>query len=205
MIIYYNDYLYGFNITTINNKALVDECLQIEDYLIRAFPSNLKEGWYGTKSTALHKKYNLFSFPCRELILLYESMVENISPLLDVDRGYMLKSWLNVYREGDSIKPHTHWPSSEQAWHGFYCANVGIDQSKTIYSIPNAPTDIEVPSVNGLLVVGKSDNDRHHTSVWEDSTQPRITLAFDIVPIDSVIRSHSHSGFSLNHFIPFKS
>ena len=202
MITYYTDYLYGFNITTINNKALVDECLQIEDYLIRAFPENVELGFYGNKSSALNLKYNLFSFPCRELILLYESMVENISPLLDVDRGYMLKSWLNVYREGDSIKPHTHWPSSEQAWHGFYCANVGIDQSKTIYSIPNAPTDIEVPSVNGLLVVGKSDNDRHSSSVWEDSTQPRITLAFDIVPIDTILQKNH---FRLNHFIPFKS
>jgi hypothetical protein len=199
---YYTDYLYGFNITTINNKALVDECLQIEDYLIRAFPKDIELGFYGNKASSLNLNYNLFSFPCRELIILYKSMVENISPLLDTDRGYMLKSWMNVYREGEWVKPHGHWESQYEVWHGFYCANVGVNESKTTYSIPNSHTDIEVPSVNGLLVVGKSDNDRHSSSVWTDPTHPRITLAFDIVPIDSILQKNH---FRLNHFIPFKS
>jgi hypothetical protein len=198
MITYHSDYLYSFELSNIDNTKLTNNCIEIEKYLLKNF-GNVDENWYGNKSSALNQKYNLFTFPYQELIKLYKAMVEHISPLLDTNRGYVIKSWMNLYRKGQNVKKHSHWGKKYNAWHGFYCVNVGKNSSYTTYKISGVSSDIIVPSVNGKLVIGKSENDEHFSSVWQDESSPRITLAFDIVPIDST------DNFPLNQFIPFKS
>ena len=47
------------------------------------------------------------------------------------------------------------------------------------------------------MVVGKSENDRHRSSIWNEEHRPRITIAFDIVPIESV-----DDPLEANYFIP---
>lgn len=202
MTVYHPDYLYGFTLDTIDNELLTQDCLTIERHLDFLFPENPEKykGQYGNKTSALNRHYNLFSFPSRELGKLYKAMVEAITPLLPLDSGYMLKSWMNVFQEGEQILPHGHWHSRFRVWHGFYCANVVLDQSATTYTIPGCEQAVVVPSYNGLLVVGKSDGDKHSSSIWRDATQPRITLAFDIIPIQSI---QSDGNFTLNHYIPF--
>jgi hypothetical protein len=200
MITYHLDYLYSFELSNIDNTKLTNNCIEIEKDLLKIF-GNVDDNWYGNKSSALNQKYNLFTFPHQELIKLYKAMVEHISPLLDTNRGYVIKSWMNLYRKGQNVKWHSHWPKEYNVWHGFYCVNVGNDSSHTIYKIPGVVSDIIVPSINGRLVVGKSENDKHSSSIWQDESSPRITLAFDIIPIDTLI----NDKLILNHFIPFKS
>ena len=56
---------------------------------------------------------------------------------------------------------------------------------------------VKIESKDNLLVIGKSDNDKHRSSVWNQDT-PRITIAFDILPVSSIYKEFN----TLNHWIP---
>lgn len=178
-----DDYLYSFNTTNIDNISLYKKCLAIEKVIFNTTPA-VPKGVYGNQSTARHNYYNIFTFPVTEINQLYKHIVDNINPILDKNTNYVLKGWLNVYRTGENIDWHDHWPANAKVWHGFYCVGVEEQPSATLYKIPNIP-EIEVPSKDGLLVVGKSENDLHKSTVWTGK-KPRITIAFDIVPIPSI-------------------
>jgi hypothetical protein len=214
MITFSKDYLYGFQTNNINNSILMQRCFNIEKYLIEKFSRDFAamnshniKGFGGSKTTDIHDRYNIFMFPVPELYQLYETLRIKINPLLDYNRAYTLKAWLNVYRAGQNIKPHGHWPPEFEAWHGFYCVNVGENTSSTTYKIPKVKKEIVVPSVNGLIVIGRSDDDRHWSSVWKDKNQPRITIAFDIVPVDKFVPEELNGDFESSFYnkpIPFK-
>ena len=199
-----DDYLYGFQLDSIDNQALFDKCLVMEDIIIKT-TSPAEKGWYGNLTSAKNQEYNLFTFPVKELHQLYQEIVKNISTLLDKDTSYVLKSWMNVYRKGDKVSWHAHWPPECKVWHGFYCVNVGKNESATNYKIPGIKEIINVPSIDGLLVVGKSDDDRHSSTEWQGD-KPRITLAFDIIPMWAANPNENTHMYdlSLYHYIPFK-
>jgi hypothetical protein len=199
-----DDYLYSFQLDNIDNETLFNKCLVIENIIIQTTPP-AEKGWYGNLTSAKNQCYNLFTFPVKELNQLYDAMVKNITPLLDKDTSYVLKSWMNVYRKGDKVSWHQHWPPECKVWHGFYCVNVGENESATNYKIPNIKEIINVPSVDGLLVVGKSDDDKHSSTEWQGD-KPRITLAFDIVPMYSANPNESTTMYDMHlyHYMPFK-
>lgn len=196
IINYQKNYLYGIKLNSINNNKLVKECLDIEKFLLSTLP-NIEVGWHGCLTTAHHSKYNLFTFPSKELNILYHEIVKNVSPLLDDKTSYMIKSWMNIFRKGQKVDWHDHWDYTKKVWHGFYCVQVG--KSFTDYKIPNIKKIIKVISKKGLLVFGKSEGDKHRSSEWKEDTYPRITLAFDIIPIESI-----DNKYQVNHYIPFK-
>jgi hypothetical protein len=196
MKVYHEDYLYGFNLASINNDKLVEFCLEVEQFLLENLPP-VEPGWYGSVASAHNMSYNLLTFPNKELNKLYHAIQENVIPLLDTNTTYVIKSWLNVYRAGQNIDWHGHWAEESKVWHGFYCAQVR--DSATYYKIPEVKEVITVPSEEGLLVMGKSAGDKHRSSDWQNNAMPRITLAFDIIPIESI-----NNKLSVNHYLPFK-
>jgi hypothetical protein len=198
MITHYENYLYSVELDTIDNKLLINNCLDISDFLIRSLPQVNTED-YGNLTSSYHGMYNLLTFPHIELNKLYHEMITHISPVLEKETYYMIKSWLNVYQAGQRINWHGHWPAPKRAWHGFYCAQVGDNASATHYKIPGSAEIITVPSKDGRLVFGKSDGDEHSSSEWKDKSMPRLTLAFDIIPTDSI-----NDKLAVNHYLPFK-
>lgn len=201
MITYYPDYLYGFKVDSIDNEELYRRCFDMETFIEKVIPGPSEIGWYGNLTSSRHQGYNLFTFPVPAINQLYKEMIDNIYPLLDAGRPYVMKGWMNVYRKDQNVSWHWHYPSEAEAWHGFYCVHVG--ESHTEYKIPGAPSTITVPSEPGLIVIGKSDGDEHRSSPWTDSKVPRITLAFDIVPIDKLVKTNDFRDVPINHFIPF--
>ena len=197
MIIYSENYLYGFETKEIDNQALYGDCIHAEQIILRYFPQK-ENGWYGNKTSAAHQQYNLLTFPSKHLNQLYHLLVKHINPLLEQETTYMIKSWMNVYHKGEQVSMHRHWPSKFKVWHGFYCVNVGEKLSETIYKIPHVKDEIHIESKNGLIVFGKSDGDEHRSSVWTEKDYCRITLAFDNVPVENLKINH------INHYIPFK-
>jgi hypothetical protein len=98
---------------------------------------------------------------------------------------HFIQCWLNVYNKGDFIDWHHHdWnsnrPNKPRAWHGFFCVDVEPN-SKTSYKWKGVNEVIDIQSKNGLMVMGISDGDVHKSSAWNEDN-PRITIAFDIVP-----------------------
>ena len=58
--------------------------------------------------------------------------------------------------------------------------------------------EIDIISKNNLLVISPSAGDQHRTWPWEGNGEPRITIAFDIVP-----ESKFPSAIDkMNHWIP---
>jgi hypothetical protein len=191
MIQYHTD-LFGISTNQIDNNTLFERCIEIESVLPDECPP-VPVIWQGNKITALHSHYNLFTFPIKELNQLYKLLVDNITPLLEPETTYMIKSWMNVYRRGEFVDWHGHALPHNRVWHGFYCVYAG-DSSTTYRMADNS--NITVPSQEGLIVIGKSNGDLHKSSEWNED-KPRITLAFDISPIESI-------NFKINHYIPFK-
>jgi hypothetical protein len=204
MITYHDNYLYGVNVEGINNARLAESCLQINKILPDALGFKDEEfledtTWHGSVSSKLNDHYNLFTFAHKEINQLYYELIKNISPVLNPNISYVLKGWMNVYEAGKNIKWHGHWPIEYEAWHGFYCVQVG--ESATLYQIPGREDVIKIKSKEGLLVVGKSAGDEHRSTVWNDTSMPRITIAFDVIPLKSLQTGHE---FRANYFIPFK-
>ena len=195
MITHVDNYLFSKKINTIDNEVLSKDCLDIEKKLLTTFPV-IDKKFYGTLSTAHHHEYNMLTFPAKEINKLYYELQSMICPYLE-DRTYYIKSWLNVFRKGQKIDWHDHWPYKLKVWHGFYCVQVG--KIYTEYKIPEVKNIIKIISEEGLIVFGKSDGDKHRSSPWRETKRHRITIAFDIIPIESI-----ESKLQGNHFIPFK-
>jgi len=193
--IHHLNYLFSKKINNLNNSILVKDCLDIEEMLVKAFP-NIEPNWYGNLTTAHHEKYNFLTFPTKEINKLYHELQKVIYPYLE-DRVYYIKSWVNVFRKNQKVDWHSHWSPEKKIWHGFYCVQVG--KSHTEYKLPGVKKTIKIISKEGLIVFGKSDGDKHRSSQWKEKEKPRVTIAFDIIPLDSI-----ESKLQGNHFIPFK-
>jgi hypothetical protein len=197
MITYVPDNLWGVTLPSIDNAELYRCCLDTERYLIDNVIVEEPLRSYGSKTTATYNQYNLLSMPLRPLQALYYSMAAAIKPCLP-DETHMIQCWLNVFRGGERIDWHAHWSKENRVVHGFYCVNV--TPSFTEYKFEHLPGNIyKVESKEGLLVFGKSNGDRHRSSSWQDYNNPRVTIAFDIVPITTMNREQVHP----NHFLPF--
>lgn len=198
MITWHPDYLYSFDLTSLDNNKIFKECLNAEKYLKQNLSNPMPNKLYESFPTSNFDLYNIFSLPLRETSKLYKELLKYCLPFLNIDEDYWLQSWFNVFYKGKKIDWHDHWLSKYKAWHGFYCVNV--EDSYTEYKIPKIEKIIKIPSKEGRLVFGKSNGDKHRSSIWT-SHKPRITIAFDIIPYSSLIKDNN---FRLNHYLPFK-
>jgi len=179
------EYLWTFDINNINNDVLYNTCCHVEDFLRSKYPEPVKNN-YGCFTAYHHAKYNLFLFACPELHKLYNEICIKASSVIDKNKLYYIRCWPNLFRAGTNIDWHAHFEPESKSYHGFYCVNTeGSISSYTDYRIPGIP-EIRVPSKNGLMVLGKSDGDKHRSSTWENQDKFRITIAFDIIPGESL-------------------
>lgn len=182
----YNDYLYYIDDSkTIDNQQLFDDCLHIEYLLKKHLNDDIDIGEYGCFSSAHYEQYNIFHFHTSNINKLFRLMQEKVRPVLN-DEQYMLQCWLNVFRKGQYVNWHGHWPEEHGVWHGYYCVNV--EPSTTTYRFHNGDT-VDVENNNGLLVFGKSGLDEHRSSDWSDDNKERVTIAFDIIPISNISKN----------------
>ena len=104
----------------------------------------------------------------------------------------------STYSVKVSIKWHGHWPAKYRVIHGFYCVNVTPSFTEYMYrGIPGET--FKVDSKEGLLVFGKSNDNVHQSSPWCNAEKPRVTIAFDIIPVSTLY----HTNHVINHYIPF--
>jgi hypothetical protein len=54
-----------------------------------------------------------------------------------------------------------------------------------IIKYPMYTNIITIPSYDGLCVIGKSEGDGHRSSEWLNDGKFRVTIAFDIIPVES--------------------
>lgn len=149
-----------------------------------------------TMTTKLYTEYNVLMYPFPEFHELYNEIARMFREVYGFDgKKYYIQCWLNYYEKGEFIDWHDHWLPKQKAYHGFYCVDVEPN-SKTSYALKDSDDIIDIPSKDNLLVLSKSDGDLHRSSEWLEE-RPRITIAFDIVPRESI----NPTG-TVNHWIP---
>lgn len=173
-----------------------------------------------TLTTKLFTKYNLLMYPfpifhelyceiCNAFYLCHADLFKK-----KPEKHYM-QCWLNYYRKGEFIDWHGHQKSELQAWHGFLCVDTEPGSSTSYKWKENLDKIIEIPSKDGLIVIGPSNGDLHRSSEWEFEDRPRITIAFDIMPATSLsekmvvdspepkyLNAMRDNPFYTNHWIP---
>ena len=151
------------------------------------------EGKLSPLTTKGFEYYNLLMYGFDGFHSLYFEIQKLFRQFNQSNENYYIRCWLNIYQAGNFVDWHDHYPSKCNSWHGFFC--VDCEPSKTTYQLPNISKPVDIISENNLLVMSKSNGDRHRTWPWEYEDRDRITIAFDIVPA-------THTGDFLNHWIP---
>ena len=202
------DLLWSKSLPNIRNDNLYNECLFIEELLKKRLAelSNWGETGFDTFTGRNYHQYNIFTLPSTQLMNLFAEIKQAVADLLEPGEAYMIQGWLNVFRENGFIDWHGHWEPYYNTIHGFYCVNVEDYPSFTEYKFDNIDIT-KVNSKNNLLVFGRSAGDLHRSSPGWSSPRPRITIAFDIIPvkhIQSKFQKDFIDTYPINHFIPFK-
>ena len=195
----YKDYI----ITTKLNLDLVEmknSCYKMKGVIDKNFREKILEVEYAEdegKLTPLttqgFEHYNLLMYGFDGFHSLYFEIQKLFRQVNQIDDNYYIQCWLNIYEKDNFVDWHNHYPPKCNSWHGFFC--VDCEPSKTTYQLPDMANTIDITSENNLLVLSKSNGDRHRTWPWEYAGRDRITVAFDIVPAN-------HTGEFLNHWIP---
>ena len=203
------DYLWLTQWNNIDNDALYNTCINVETELAKVFPPLQDTSVYGCFTTIYHDSYNLFSFPCPQLSELSMNMARSFGDILRPGK-YYVRCWVNLFDKGKNIDWHSHWDAKYKTYHGFYCVNTeGKHESYTDYTIPALIGDeiCRIKSNDGLCVIGKSEYDKHKSSEWLNDGKYRVTIAFDIIPIEALRPEErfTHIDISkefLHNFIP---
>ena len=199
------NYLWTDNFHDIDNQKLYETCIQVDlavrDYFKIPLSRQDSPG-YGSVISEMHMLYNIFNFPDSELHKLLQNMGRSFASILKEDQ-YYLRSWVNLFSKGTSIPWHNHWEPEFKAYHGFYCVRTeGEKPSHTEYKIPGESNTIIVPSMNSKVVIGKSENDKHRSSPWENDGY-RVTIAFDIIPLKALRPVQDYFSHNpINNYIP---
>lgn len=188
----------------LDTKTIKKNCLVLMEYVLNNFLGDYdsKYDYMGSgqnmMTTKLFTRYNLFLYPLpqfHELFFEIKKYFYEIYP--NNKQNYYIQSWLNVYKKGQNIDWHSHWDSEKQSYHGFYCVNIP-EKSSTLYQLRDSDDIIQIPSEENLLVLSPSDGDIHKSTEGSSIDEPRITIAFDILP-----EKHIPVFGVPNHWIPF--
>lgn len=145
----------------------------------------------GSLSTVKWKEYNVFQFYHASLHKLYKEISNTVKEAceyyeLDFDKqNYYIQGWFNINRaEVGKLDYHDHGTPGAPNFHGYYCVNA--EPSVTHYKLFNDPSRIvDNVNKNNRMIVSEVGHP-HAMGDW-DWSGPRITIAYDIQPLNVLI------------------
>ena len=195
----YKDYIITSKLN-LNLAEIKDSCYKMKSVIDEHFGKRIvsneyseDEGKLAPLTTQGFEHYNLFMYTFDGFHSLYFEIQKLFQQVNQSNEKHYIRCWLNIYEKGNFVDWHDHFPARCNSWHGFFC--VDCEPSVTTYQLPNDLETIDITSENNLLVLSKSNGDKHRTWPWEYEDRDRITIAFDIVPAKS-------TGDFLNHWVP---
>jgi hypothetical protein len=187
------------------SKFLLDRYAEIENAKLKGItPIDSDDQWIESQSTSTIKweEYNVFQFYNIELHNLYLAVRQTVKEAcvyygIDYNKQrYMIQSWFNInYNKKGKLDWHDHGPEGAPFFHGYYC--VSAEPSTTYYKINN---NVEVENINknNRLIVSEMGHP-HAMADW-DWDGPRITIAYDIVPLKILL--HNDEKIIQQHWFP---
>jgi hypothetical protein len=153
-------------------------------------------------STIKWREYNVFQFHIDEIYNLYSAVSDLTKEACEYygidfyEQQYMIQGWFNInYKKKGKLDWHDHGPTGAPNFHGYYCVNA--EPSITYYKIDGVH---EVENINKNNRAILSEMTHPHAMADWDWDGPRITIAYDLLPLQEVKKV-----FSLNdeqHWIP---
>lgn len=157
----------------------------------------------GSLSTVKWREYNVFQFSSPEIYNIFKAISETTREAceyygIDFDaQKYMVQGWFNINSaKVGKLDWHDHGGPYAPHFHGYYCINA--EPSTTHYRINDGSNRV-VDNVNKNNRMIISEMGHPHAMGdwgWEGS---RITLAYDIEPLESLI---DNPGTIEQHWIP---
>lgn len=160
------------------------------------------EMWKSSNSVSTMKwrEYNVFQFHIDGIYKLYKAvseMVKEACEYYDIDfakEQFMLQGWFNInHAKMGKLDWHDHGPSGAPNFHGYYC--VSAEPSTTYYKVFDK--EIENININNRAILSEMGHP-HAQGDW-DWDGPRITVAYDIIPLRDLQKIGMHQE---QHWIP---
>jgi hypothetical protein len=165
---------------------------------------NDKDIWKesGSISTVKWREYNVFQFHTKEIYNLYLSvgeMVREACKYYEIDfdsQKFMLQGWFNINYSGNGkLDWHEHGQSGAPNFHGYYC--VAAEPSQTHYVTFD---EFKINENKNNRAVLSEMGHPHAMGNW-DWDGPRITVAYDIQPLETLMKAgldHEQHWIPLN-------
>jgi hypothetical protein len=191
------------NNLTVLSAELQDRYAKIEQAkLVGVSPVTDNENWKQSNSVSTMKwrQYNVFQFHSTGLYNLYSairSMTIEACDYYGLDfakEQFMVQGWFNITHAGKGkLDWHDHGPDGAPNFHGYY--SVSAEPSTTHYLVFDK--EVENNNINNRAVLSEMGHP-HAMADW-DWEGPRITVAYDIIPLRDLQK------FAMNqeqHWIP---
>lgn len=159
--------------------------------LVGVTPISDNEAWKSSNSVSTMKwrQYNVFQFHSEGIYKLYSAirdMALEACEYYDVDfksEQYMVQGWFNInHTKKGKLDWHDHGPWGAPEFHGYYCVNA--EPSVTHYRVFDK--DVENHNINNRAILSEMGHP-HAMADW-DWDGPRITIAYDLVPLRNLIK-----------------
>lgn len=189
---------------TINLPILYDECLIIEDKIIKEWSKDKEykklakdvknsainyhvkdtdkhpeEFTCDSISANMHPTYNVFDDKAKDNMLLLKNFV--LQKFVEFETPpagtYHIHAWITVLRGGQSMGEHYHRLGGERAWHGYFCVNTEFEYPDWATEVYN---DQILENKNGMLAMEETFGGFHKKSVWNSEPLHRVTISFDV-------------------------
>lgn len=138
----------------------------------------------GSQSTINWNRYNVFQIYDPNIHTLFRALKDMTLEACDhynlnfVEEQYMVQGWFNInYNHIGKLDWHEHGGYGAPIFHGYYC--VKAEPSITHYRV----FDKEIENVNKNNRAILSETGHPHAMADWDWDGPRITIAYDVIPL----------------------
>lgn len=147
----------------------------------------------GSLSTVKWREYNVFQLYHAGIHNLYKAISDTVKEACQYynvnfdEQKYYVQGWFNInHADTGKLNWHDHGGPFAPHFHGYYCVNA--EPSITHYQIEDGSSRVvENHNKNNRLIVSEMGHP-HAMGDW-DWNGPRITIAYDIEPLESLINN----------------
>jgi hypothetical protein len=165
-------------------------------------PIQENELWKSSQSVSTMKwrQYNVFQFHSVGLFNLFKNVKDMTIEAceyygLDFEKQkFMIQGWFNInYIKKGKLDWHDHGPFGAPNFHGYYC--VKAEPSSTYYRVFDK--EVENKNIDNRAILSEMGHP-HAQADW-DWDGPRITVAYDIIPLSDILKFAKNQE---QHWIP---
>jgi hypothetical protein len=187
----FHEYLIGKYIQMLNNE--LPEENELNEILLK------KYNMHNNMSGQLNQKYNVFKFKNKDIKTLYDQIKLCTKEACTYygyefdDMDYRIRGWFNFESKTEKLSHdplinqrlyHDHlggYPAPD--FHGYYCVNA--EPSSTYYKISDDLV-YENKNINNRLILAENGYPHSRGNWFNDN--PRITIAYDVVPFKRLVQ-----------------